>query len=353
MKVGVLSFAHVHAAGYAALLRDMDGVEVVTSDPEAGSAPPGEVRGEVLARRLGVEHVATYQELFDQGPDAVIVAAENARHRALVELAAKHGVDVLCEKPLATTEEDGEAMVAACRDAGVRLGVAYPVRFSPAYAALRDAVRGGATGPVLTVAGANNGRLPADSRAWFTDPGLAGGGALMDHTVHIADLLDDLFGEARAEEVYAQTNNLMYEADGVAVETAGLVTVRYTNGAVATIDCSWSHPDHHPTWGGLELQLVGERATVEMDAFCQVVSGFDERQRTGVLLPWGSDLDGAMVRAFLYGTEAGEVDGDGPAVPDAVQVADGEAGLRSLRIALAGYASARSGRPVRLGDRTG
>jgi len=334
MKVGVLSFAHVHATGYAKLLRDMPGVEVLTSDPDAGSAPPGEVRGRALAEQLGVEHADTYQALFDWGPDAVIVASENSRHRPLVELAAKHGVDVLCEKPLATTAEDGEAMVAACREAGVRLGVAYPVRFSPAYAALREAVQGGGTGPVLTVAGANNGSLPAGARAWFVDPELAGGGAMMDHTVHIADLLDDLFAGARAVDVYAQSNNLMY-GDEVEVDTAGLVTVRYDNGAVATIDCSWSHPDHHPTWGGLELQLVGERATVEMDAFGQVVSGFDERNRSGVLLPWGTDLDGAMVRTFLYGAAEG-----------AVQVADGEAGLRSLRIALAGYASVRSGRPV-------
>ncbi|GGO57933.1 dehydrogenase [Streptomyces daqingensis] len=336
MKVGVLSFAHVHAAGYARLLRDMPGVELLTSDPDAVAAPPGEVRGQAFAEQLGVDHVPTYQALFDWGPDAVIVASENSRHRALVELAAKHGVDVLCEKPLATTVEDGEAMVAACREAGVRLGVAYPVRFSPAYTALREAVRSGGTGRVLTVAGANNGGLPAGARAWFVDPELAGGGAMMDHTVHIADLLDELFAGARAVEVYAQSNNLMYEGE-VEVDTAGLVTVRYDNGAVATIDCSWSHPDHHPTWGGLELQLVGEKATVEMDAFGQVVSGFDERNRSGVLLPWGTDLDGSMVRTFLYGAADG-----------GVQVADGEAGLRSLRVALAGYESARQGRPVPL-----
>ncbi|SCK46861.1 Predicted dehydrogenase [Streptomyces sp. WMMB 714] len=336
MKVGVLSFAHVHAAGYARLLRDMPGVELLTSDPDADAAPPGEVRGQAFAEQLGVGHVPTYRALFDWGPDAVIVASENSRHRELVELAAKYGVDVLCEKPLATTAEDGEAMVAACREAGVRLGVAYPVRFSPAYAALREAVRSGGTGRVLTVAGANNGGLPAGARAWFVDPVLAGGGAMMDHTVHIADLLDELFAGARAVEVYAQSNNLMYEGE-VEVDTAGLVTVRYDNGAVATIDCSWSHPDHHPTWGGLELQLVGEKATVEMDAFGQVVSGFDERNRSGVLLPWGTDLDGAMVRTFLHGAADG-----------GVQVADGEAGLRSLRVALAGYESARQGRPVPL-----
>ncbi|WP_156206707.1 Gfo/Idh/MocA family protein [Streptomyces lycii] len=357
MKVGLLSFAHVHAAGYATVLRGMDGVEVRASDPSAESAGPGEVRGRALAERLGVPYAETYEELFDWGPDAVVVASENARHRPLVELAAKHGVDVLCEKPLATTVADGEAMVAACREAGVRLGVAYPVRFSPAYAALRRAVRGGGTGRVLTVAGANNGRIPSGDRAWFTDPELAGGGALMDHTVHIADLLDDLFDGAHATEVYAQTNNVMYAGE-VDADTAGLVTVRYDNGAVATIDCSWSQPAHHPVWGGLELQLVGERATVEMDAFGQNVTGFDERSRSPVQLPWGTDLDSALLRAFLFpetaagpgeGSGAGPVPGGGAdGADEAIRVADGEAGLRSLRIALAGYASARTGRPVPL-----
>ncbi|MBF8193876.1 Gfo/Idh/MocA family oxidoreductase [Nonomuraea sp. K274] len=335
MKVGVLSFAHVHAASYTKVLGGLPGVEVLTTDPEPDLAAPGEVRGRELAGRLGAAYAESYQDVFDWGPDAVIVTAENARHRPLVELAAKHGVAVLCEKPLATTGADGEAMVRACREAGVRLGVAYPVRFSPAYAALRRAVRGGATGQVLVVAGANNGRLPTGARRWFTDPELAGGGALMDHTVHIADLLDDLFGdEVRATEVYAQTNDLLHPGES-GIDTAGLVTIRYDNGVVATIDCSWSQPAHHPTWGGLELQVVGEQATVELDAFGQQVAGFDEAARRGVLLPWGDNLDELLLRSFLFG-----------GAPDAVRVADGEAGLRSLRIALAGYESARTGRPA-------
>lgn len=336
MKVGVLSFAHVHAASYATLLRDLPGVEVLTTDPDTAAAAPGEVRGAAFAERLGVPYTESYDEVFGWGPDAVIVTAENSRHRALVELAARHGVDVLCEKPLATSTPDGEAMVAACAAAGVRLAVAYPVRFSPAYGALRAAVRSGGTGRVLAVSGANNGSMPASSRHWFVEPELSGGGAMMDHTVHIADLLDDLFEAAPAVEVYAQHNNLMYPGQ-VDVDTAGMVVVRYGNGVVATIDCSWSQPLHHPQWGGLQLQLVAVDGTLEMDAFGQLVTGFDETNQRGVSMPWGTNLDSSMLRAFLFGTPTG-----------GVQVADGAAGLRSLNIALAAYASARSGRPVTL-----
>lgn len=337
MKIAVLSFAHVHAAGYLRLLSRMPGVEVIGSDPDTGSAAPGEVRGRAFAEELGVAYARTYDEAFAWGPDAVIVCSENARHRPLVELAASHGVDVLCEKPLATTVEDGEAMLAACRAAGVRLAVAFPVRFSPAYAAVKAAVASGEAGRVLTVSGANNGAMPTRARRWFADPELAGGGALMDHTVHIADLLDDLFGDARPVDVYAQTNNRMYE-DEVDAETSGLVTVTYDNGSVATIDCSWSHPRSHHSWGGLELTVIGERATLEMDAFDQSVQGYSERNRQGLELPFGADLDERMLRAFLYGPGDGGMD-----------VADGEGGLRTLKIVAAGYASARSGVPVAVG----
>lgn len=337
MKVGVLSFAHVHAGGFARLLAAMDGVEVLAADPDTDLAAPGEVRGKAFADQLGVNYVDSYDELFAWGPDKVVVCSENVRHRALVERAAAHGVDVLCEKPLATTPEDGAAMVEACRAAGVRLAVAHPVRFSPAYLAVRAAVRAGTTGDVLTVSGANNGYMPGARRRWFIDPELAGGGALMDHTVHIADLLDDLFDGAPAHTVYAQTNQVLYPSD-VPVETAGLLTITYANGCVATIDCSWSQPRHHPAWGGLALQVVGERATLEMDAFDQKVHGFSEASRVPVELPYGVDLDALMLRAFLSG------DGAGP-----VGVTDGAAGLRSLRIVEAAYESARTGRPVAVG----
>ncbi|WP_353946155.1 Gfo/Idh/MocA family oxidoreductase [Streptomyces sp. HUAS MG91] len=336
LKVGVLSFAHVHAGGFARLLAAMDGVEVLTSDPDPDPAAPDELRGKGFAARLGVDHVDTYEELFAWGPDKVVVCAENVRHRPLVERAAAHGADVLCEKPLATTPEDAAAMVEACRAAGVRLAVAHPVRFSPAYLAVRDAVRVGTAGDVLAVAGANNGYMPGARRRWFVDPRLSGGGALMDHTVHVVDLLDDLFEGSPVTSVYAQTNNVLYEAAGdVPVETAGLLTLTYANGAVLTLDCSWSQPRHHPAWGGLSMQVIGDRAVLEMDAFDQKVYGFDERARGGVEIPYGVDLDGLMMRAFLFG------EGD-------VGVTDGAAGLRAVRVVSAAYESARTGCVVRV-----
>ncbi|WP_341869335.1 Gfo/Idh/MocA family oxidoreductase [Kitasatospora cineracea] len=297
MKVGLLPFAHTHALSYAALLRDMDGVELLIADPDG--TDPEHLRGKELADHLGVAYALSYEDLFAWQPDAVVVCAENARHRELVELAARHGADMLCEKPHATTPEDARAMIDACAAAGVRLAVAHPARFGPAYAALRADARSGQRGRILAVRGANFGRLTDDTRAWFSDHELAGGGALMDHTVHVADLLD---------------------------------------GTHATIDCSWSQPLHHPHWSDVELRVVGEKATVELTASGQLVSGYDEANRRSTVHAWSPDLDHALLSTFLHGPAEGAVD-----------VPDGEAGLRALRIVTAGYAAARTGQPVPTG----
>lgn len=337
LRVGILSFAHVHAATYATLLRDWPGVELLTADPDAATAPAEELRGSKLARSLGVNHVDTYEQLFAWHPDAVIVTSENARHRPLVEAAAAAGAAVLCEKPLATTLADGRAMKAACEAAGVTLMMAFPVRFSPAFGQLREAVAGGMLGTLLAATGTNNGKIPVGERAWFTDPELSGGGAMVDHIVHVADLLAVLTG-LRPRSVRAVSNRILHvDKPSVRAETGGLVTVSYEGGFVATIDCSWSQPDHAPTWGGLTLQVVGSAGIADIDPFAQHVGGFAESGPGGLHLNYGVNTDSILLAEFLGAVRAGS-----QPQPDAT------AGLDTLRIVLAAQESAHIGSVVAL-----
>ena len=343
MKIGLMSFAHVHAAGYAALLSGRPGVELRASDPDHERRPEGESGGAAMADALGVDYLDSYQALLDWGPDAVIVCAENARHRPLVEAAAAAGAHVLCEKPIATTLEDAAAMITACEQAGVALMMAYPVHFSTAYAALRAVVDSGRLGSVLAAVGTNNGRIPLDSRGWFVDPELAGGGALVDHTVHLAELLDDLLGHRSPVSVYATTNQVLH-ADEVRTETGGLLSLEYVDTPLgdrvtATLDCSWSKPDSFPTWGGLSLQLVGTGGIAEMDAFGQRVDGHSERTRNGLWLPYGGNPDAALLAEF---TDA--VRGRRRPQPD------GWVGYRTLQVVEAAQRSAASGQPTTVRD---
>jgi len=332
LRVGIMSFAHVHAATYARLLARWPGVEVRAADPGAASAPADESRGRELAASLGVGYADSYEELLAWKPDAVIVASENARHRSLVEAAAAAGAAVLCEKPLATTHEDALAMQSACDGAGVTLMTAYPVRFSPAFVRLREIVTAGGVGELLGATGTNNGQIPVGERAWFTDPELSGGGALVDHIVHVADLIDSLTG-LRPLTVHAATNRILHaDKSQVRAETGGLVTVGYEGGFILTIDCSWSQPDSAPNWGGLTLHVVGSTGIAEIDPFAHHVGGFTELGPSGLHLSYGVDTDELLLAAFLDGARRGHQ-----------PQPDGQAGIRTLAIVLAAQESARTG----------
>jgi len=284
VKIGIMSFAHTHAASYVRSLRDDPGIELCAADP--GPYPDGEVRGAELAAQLQVNYRDSYDDLMAWGPDGVIVTSENARHRPLVELAARHGAHILCEKPLATTWADGLAMAAAARAAGVMLMMAFPVRFASVFARLRAQYEAGLLGDIVSIRGTNNGQLPAQ-RAWFADPELAGGGAFADHVVHIADLIEALT-QAEPLTVSAVSNRKLY-AGRARAETGGLVTISYAGGLIAAIDCSWSRPATAPTWGGLTLSVAGTAGTVDLDFFGPRARGLDAATGRPIELPYGPD----------------------------------------------------------------
>ena len=319
MKVALMSCAHTHAVGYAGLLEARADVDLVVADPDGY----GDVRG--------VRVVPSYAAAWDawpEGPDAIVVTSANAHHKDLVLEAARRGVHVLCEKPLATNLPDAEAMVEACREAGVVLMTAFPVHFAPEVEALRTALTNGTLGEVIGLTGTNNGKLPA-GRDSFADVELAGGGAMVDHTVHIAEILDSVFGPPAT--VHAVTNRILY------AERAGggrrdrrpghphlrLRTRRHHRLLLVT---AGRRP---PTWGGLRLQALGTGGQLQIDAFAQHVGGH------GQWLPYRTNTDALLLDAFLDAVRAGE----------AVDPT-GEVGLRTVAVVAAAQESVRTGQPV-------
>lgn len=327
-KIGIMSFAHVHAASYATRLTAMPGVETLAADPGTHSAD--ETRGRELAAELGVDYVDTYEELFAWRPDAVVITSENARHRADVERAAAAGADILCEKPLATSWADGLAIRDAVKRAGVILMVAFPVRFSTAFSRLRAQKEAGALGKLVTIRGYNNGMLPRD-RAWFTDPALSGGGALVDHVVHVADMIDALTGKVPVR-VTASGNSILYPEQPA--ESAALALVEYSDGLVAAFDSSWSVPQQAPAWGGLRMSVLGTAGTIDIDFFGAAARGVSANG-TALEERYGADSDLPMLTCFIDAVRSGR-----QPQPDV------ETGLRTLSIVLAAQESVRTERTV-------
>ncbi|MBI3961683.1 MAG: Gfo/Idh/MocA family oxidoreductase [Deinococcus sp.] len=329
MRVGMMSYAHLHAYKYSAVLKGLEGASLVAIADEQPA------RARQAAKRFEVEQVySDYQELLDCSDiDAVVICSPNAQHAAQAVAAARAGKHILCEKPLATTVADAQRMIAAAQQAGVILQTAFVCRYDWTLVLAREKVLAGAIGKPLALSGFNRGNCPP---GWFTDPEQAGGGAVLDHSVHLTDLFR-WFLDDEVEEVYAQAGTLFHPK--LKVDDCGLLSLRFRSGVIASVDPSWSRPPSFPTWGDFFLTILGTKGVLSTSDARQVVSVYGSqrgRQRL-VWEPWGADYDQAMVEDFIASI-----------CQQRPPHASGEDGLRALEIALAAYQSAKSGRPVRL-----
>lgn len=310
-RIGILSTAHMHAFGYASGLHE-------TSDAElSGVWDDDELRGKSFAERFGATYYSGREELL-ANVDGVIITSENRKHLENAEAAAAAGKPILCEKPLVTTEEEAGRMREV--DSRVTVMTAFPCRFSPAYQRLKARVAAGDIGRVLAIDATNHGSCPF---GWFVEEDKSGGGAMMDHTVHVADLLRDLLGEDPTT-VYAQTANRIF---GQTWDDTAMLHLTYPSGVFAAIDASWSRPASYKTWGDVKMSVVGEKGVIELDMFSQ---GFDYYPKDGKhgLSSYASDLDTLLVSSFLRAIDTGE--------PEVTA----EDGIAAAMVAIAGYKSA-------------
>lgn len=206
-------------------------------------------RSAALAAQYGGEAFASLGAMLaDAGIDSVSICSANRFHceQTLAALAA--GKNVLCEKPMAMTEEEGEKMAAAAKASGKKLMVAQSQRYDPAHMRAKEILESGALGRVVSFrtefghsgpeawAGYKEGKL-----FWYFDPAGAGYGALGDIGVHKADLVRWLTGEEVAE-VSAFTATTDKKACGrpIPVEDNAAVCLRMANGIVGTMQLSWT-----------------------------------------------------------------------------------------------------------------
>lgn len=331
--VALLGCAHTtHAWSYARALSTSGNARLVgVFDESADLAAP-------VCEEFEVPYHDDAEELAGSADvAAVVVCSATVQHRPLVELAASLGRHVLCEKPIATTVEDGEAMVAACRDGGVQLHTAFVSRFLPLVEQARAAVRAGKLGDLVGMVGGNRGRppLPPTYPAWITTGAESGGGALMDHSVHVTDVMRHVSGR-EVVRVYAEADALLWDCG---VDDVALLSLVLDGGVVAGVDPSWSVPEGNPWDYDFYLRLVGTRGSLDIDDLAESVRLVSAGQGLR-LVPFGVDADARMVEAFVASVAAGEVRDP---------CATGEDGLAALRVAVAGYRSAEVAAPVVLG----
>lgn len=325
LKVGMISFAHGHAHSYLSSLLALPNVEIVgIADEESG-------RVEAVASKHGIPYFADYRELLKTDAEAVVICSENVNHAQHVIDSAQAGKHVMCEKPLGISVAEMERMIAVCETNGVQLMTAFPCRYLASVANAKKAVENGEIGEIVAIKGTNRGSMPG---GWFTEPSLSGGGALLDHTVHVMDLMNWFIG-SKVTDVYAYSATLFHE--GLKVDDAGMIHVKFANGSFGVLDTSWSRPKSFPTWGDVTMEIIGTKGQLSVDGFAQSNELYSDATGKGVLSFWGDSMDHYMVVAFV------EALLEGKAVP-----ISGTDGLRSAEVALAGYESVKLGQPVNI-----
>lgn len=209
---------------------------------------PDPARRAALPARPAVS-TADLEAFLGADLDAVYVAAPNDLHRPLVEACAAAGLPVLCEKPMATSLADAEAMVAACRERGVLYATAHNQRFHPAHEALAALVARGELGTVAQVRIHYACTAPAwwDAGDWHWDPARAGGGAVFDLAPHGLDLIGVVLGADLLE-----TTSLLQRADPV--EEGGVIAGRWTGDVLGIVQVSYACPETLPR---RTLEVVG------------------------------------------------------------------------------------------------
>lgn len=295
------------------------------------------------AQRHGVPGYLRMEEMLQtEDIDLVALCTPSGLHPEQAILAARHKVNVLTEKPMATRWSDGVAMVKACDEAGVRLFVVKQNRRNATLQLLKRAVEKKRFGRIYMV---NINVFWTRPQEYYDSAKWRGtwefdGGAFMNQASHYVDLLDWLVGPIESLQAYTAT----LERD-IQVEDTGVLNVRWRSGALGSMNVTMlTYPKN------LEgsITIIGEKGTVRVGGVA-----VNEIQHWEFAEPDESD---EKVKDASYATTSVYGFGHPLYYDNVVKVMRGEAqpetdgreGLKSLETLIAVYLSARDGRRIAL-----
>ncbi len=228
--IGVLSFAHGHVNAYCAKIQTFPDAYLVAAWDD------NEERGREAASRYGMEFQPDVDALLARPDiDAVIITSETNRHADLAEAACAAGKHILCQKPLATTVEDCDRIIAAVERSGIHFQMAFQMRCDPLNQKIKEWLDAGVVGRVGSLRRRHcinflfNPNLPTSPIAWHIDP-VANVGMFFDDAVHAADFLYWLMGKPTT--VMAEIDNILTT---IAPDDTGIAIYRWQEGAMGAL----------------------------------------------------------------------------------------------------------------------
>jgi UDP-N-acetylglucosamine 3-dehydrogenase len=317
LKVGVIGVG-VMGGNHARVLSEMAGVQLV------GVVDPDLRQREYVARNVHCAAFGDLDALIAGGVDAVTIAAPTHLHHDLALACISRGIHVMVEKPIAPTVEEGHAIVAAARRAGVTLMVGHVERFNPAVESIKRAIKDQA---ILSIAITRVGPFP---------PRMSNVGVVIDLAVHDIDLIR-WFTDSEIVEIQPQLSSAIAEREDIA-----LLQFRTASGVLAHINTNWLTPFKARTIhvATRDKYLIGDLLTL------QVTECFGFQPDGSYSMRHLSVGYAEPLRAELLSFVNAVCTGRPPAVT-------GEEGVASLEIAIRclGERTERSRAPQRKGPR--
>ncbi len=313
-------------------------------------------RAEVLAAQYGGKVYASVDELLaDPSIDAVSVCVANNAHAEVTIKALNAGKHVLCEKPMAMTVADCEAMVEAAKKNNRFLMIGQNQRYNTGHARAKELIEQGIIGKPLTFrtsfchGGPERWAMGYDvsekeaKNVWFFDKKLAAMGAMADLGIHKADLIQFLLNE-KITEVTAKIMTLDKRgSDGklIGVEDNAICIFKMESGAVGTMTVSWTdYGDEENstvifgTKGQMRLyDIDGHTIRISTDRGDKIYYDIDQ------MMTNANQQESGVIRRFVHGIETSDW-----------SEAAGEMNVNAIRAVLAGFESDREDKTIKLSE---
>ena len=312
-------------------------IDAINGQPDSSVAAVmsmSEERAKRYAAENGIpRYYASIEALLaDRDVDVVYISTTNERHKLEVTLAANSGKHVLCEKPLALTMADAREMLETCKKAHVVLGTNHHLRNAVTHRAMRRLIKEGAIGKPLAARVFHAVYLPPRLQGWRLDRPEAGGGVILDITVHDADTLHFALDDD-AEEVVALSGRQGLAKSGL--EDTAMGVIRFRSGLLAQFHDAFTIKH---TRTGFEVH-GSDGSLIAEDVMTQEPRGRlflqKDEKREEIDLGQHENLYAHQVRHFNAA-----VNGQG------TPFATGVDGVRSLAVATAVLESAKTGQRV-------
>ncbi|MCH1625304.1 Gfo/Idh/MocA family protein [Ferdinandcohnia quinoae] len=302
------------------------------------------VRANEIAEKYGAHAYTSYETLLNSGKvDAVSVCTPNYLHAPISIAALEAGLHVLCEKPMATSKEEAEAMIAAANANGKKLMIGHNQRFVPSHQKARQLIQSGEIGKIYSFRTSFGHGGPESwsvdgKESWFFNKEKAFVGAMGDLGVHKADLLRYVLGEEIVEVgSFVETN----AKDFANVDDNAVCVLKTESGAIGTLAASWAYVSKEDN----STIIYGEKAILRLEddptysLVAQYTNGEIIKYELGKIQSnaEGGQNNSQVIRKFVDSIK-NDIE---PSVP-------GEEGMKSLQVILAALESNETKQIVRV-----